>query len=153
MHPLLIALHTLAAVIWVGGMFFAYMALRPAAGATLEPPQRLSLWHATFTRFFVWVWISIAVLLISGYGMVFGTFKGFANVGVHVHTMQALGILMMLLFAHLYFAPFKRLGRQVTAGAWPEAGRQLNQIRLIVAINLCLGIIVVLLGVAGRFLL
>ena len=28
-----IPLHTLAAVIWVGGMFFAYLILRPSAGA------------------------------------------------------------------------------------------------------------------------
>ena len=39
-----IALHLLAAVIWVGGMFFAYMALRPAAASLLEPPLRLPLW-------------------------------------------------------------------------------------------------------------
>ena len=36
--PLLIALHILAAVVWVGGIFFAYMVLRPSAGP-LEPPD------------------------------------------------------------------------------------------------------------------
>jgi uncharacterized membrane protein len=30
---LLIALHVLAVVVWVGGMFFAYLVLRPSAGA------------------------------------------------------------------------------------------------------------------------
>ena len=38
-----ITLHLLSAVIWVGGMFFAYMVLRPAAATLLEPPQRLPL--------------------------------------------------------------------------------------------------------------
>ena len=36
--PVGIALHTLAAVIWVGGMFFAYLVLRPSAGALARNP-------------------------------------------------------------------------------------------------------------------
>ena len=51
--PLLIALHLLAAVIWVGGMFFAYMVLRPSAGL-LEPAARLPLWQRVFGHFFPW---------------------------------------------------------------------------------------------------
>ena len=37
------AVHGMAAVAWVGGIFFAYMALRPAANKTLEPPLRVLL--------------------------------------------------------------------------------------------------------------
>ena len=74
---ILVALHILAAVVWVGGMFFAYMVLRPSAGP-LEPPARLALWQRVFGRFFPWVWASIAVLLISGYTMLFVHFGGFA---------------------------------------------------------------------------
>ena len=49
---LAISAHILSVVIWVGGMFFAYMAMRPAAASVLEPPKRLSLWLPTFKRFF-----------------------------------------------------------------------------------------------------
>jgi len=35
-----VAFHVVAAVIWVGGMFFALVVLRPATGP-LEPPVRL----------------------------------------------------------------------------------------------------------------
>ncbi len=49
----LYALHLLAAVVWVGGMFFAWMILRPAAVDILEPPARLRLWLSVFKRFFV----------------------------------------------------------------------------------------------------
>ncbi len=45
------SLHTVAAVLWVGGIFLAYRVLRPAAMA-LEPPQRLTLWADVFGRFF-----------------------------------------------------------------------------------------------------
>jgi uncharacterized membrane protein len=147
---LLVALHVLAAVIWVGGMFFAYMVLRPAVGP-LEPPARLGLWARVFGRFFPWVWASIVALLASGYAMLFMHFGGFAATPAHVNVMQATGILMMLLFLHLYSVPWRRYSRAVEAGAWPDAGAQLNQIRRIVAINLVLGLVTVAIGASGRF--
>jgi uncharacterized membrane protein len=142
--------HVLAAVIWVGGMFFAYHVLRPAAAA-LDPAQRLPLWRRVFARFFPWVWVAIAVLLASGYGMVFWGFGGFAGVGIHVHVMQAIGIVMMLIFAHLYAAPWRRFCRAVDAADFAVAARQLNQIRRIVAVNLVLGLVVVAVGATGRY--
>jgi uncharacterized membrane protein len=147
---LLIALHILAAVVWVGGMFFAYMVLRPSAGP-LEPPSRLALWQRVFGRFFPWVWVSIAVLLLSGYAMLFLRFGGFAGAAPHIHVMQLTGILMMLLFLHLYFVPWRRFARAVETGALAEAAASLNQIRSIVAINLVLGLLTVAVGASGRF--
>ena len=108
-------LHSLAAVIWVGGMFFAYMALRPAVFA-LEPPARLTLMRSALGRFFPWVLASIATLLVSGYGMIFLHFGGFKGAGPHVHLMNGIGLVMMALFFHLYFAPWRRLQKAVDAG-------------------------------------
>lgn len=147
---LLVALHILAAVVWVGGMFFAYMVLRPSAGP-LEPPLRLALWRRVFGRFFPWVWVSIAALLISGYAMLFVHFGGFAGAPPHINVMQATGILMMLLFLHLYFAPWRRFSREVEAGALQDAAASLDRIRRIVATNLALGLITVIVGASGRF--
>lgn len=62
-------LHVLGVVVWVGGMFFAYMALRPAAASLLEPPQRLTLWAGVFDKFFPWVWLSVALILLTGLHM------------------------------------------------------------------------------------
>ena len=147
---MLVALHALAAVAWVGGMFFAYMCLRPAAGP-LEPRLRLALWQRVFGRFFPWVWASIAVLLASGYAILFLHFGGFKGAGLHIHVMQATGILMMLLFLHLFFAPWRRFSRAVEAGQFDSAAHSLNQMRRIVAINLVLGIITIAAGASGRF--
>jgi uncharacterized membrane protein len=150
MISLLLALHVLAAMIWVGGMFFAHQVLRPAIG-TVEPAIRLPIWRRVFGRFFPWVWLSIGLLVASGYGMVFGHFGGFARVGLHIHVMQGTGILMMLLFAHLFFAPWRRFRAAVDSGDFVAAAKQLAQIRLIVGINLLLGIVTIVAGATGRY--
>lgn len=144
-------LHVLAVVIWVGGMFFAYMALRPAAVQTLQPPQRLPLWVATFTRFFPWVWLSVAALLASGFYLI-AVYGGFAVVGLHIHVMLAIGVLMMLIFGHVYFAGFSRLKRGVAAQDWKAAGAALAHLRILIGINLSLGIINIFIAVLGKFL-
>jgi uncharacterized membrane protein len=145
-----LAVHVLAAVVWVGGMFFAYVVLRPVAGA-LEPMPRLALWRGVLGRFFPWVWASIAALLLSGYGMLLLGLGGFAGAGMHVHLMQASGFLMMALFLHLYFAPWRRLQRALDQGDGAAAAAQLGQIRRIVGINLVLGLITAVVGASGRF--
>jgi uncharacterized membrane protein len=145
-----VAFHVVAAVIWVGGMFFALMVLRPSTGP-LDPPTRLALWQRVFARFFPWVWGAVAVLLLSGFGMVIWGFGGFAKIGSYVHLMMGLGIIMMLIYAHLYFAPWRRFRRAVAAGEWPVAAKYIDQIRLLVTINLVLGLITVVVGAAGRY--
>jgi uncharacterized membrane protein len=145
-----LTLHILGAVVWVGGMFLAYMVLRPATG-TLEPPARLLLWRGVFERFFPWVWASIVALLLSGYGMLFLALGGFAGAGVHVHIMNLTGLVMMALFLHLYFAPWRRMQRALDAGDNAAAAQQLGQIRMIVAINLGLGLITSVIGASGRY--
>jgi uncharacterized membrane protein len=145
-----LAFHIAAAAIWVGGMFFAYMALRPSAGA-LDAAVRLPLWHRVFGRFFPWVWACIVALLVSGYFMVFAGFGGFRGVGLHVHVMQTTGIIMILLFLHLFFAPWKRFRRAIAAGDLATAGKNLEQIRILVATNLILGLITVIVGASGRY--
>jgi uncharacterized membrane protein len=146
----LIALHVLAAVVWVGGMFFAYMVLRPSASA-LAPEARLNLWHGVFRRFFPFVWASIAVLIASGYGMMFLAFGGFAGAPLYIHAMQGTGILMMLLFLHLFFGPWRRFGAAVRTAQYPEAGKLLGEIRRVVATNLLLGLLTIVGGASGRF--
>jgi uncharacterized membrane protein len=146
----LITLHVLGAVVWVGGMAFAYLVLRPSAGP-LPNDARLQLWQRVFSRFFPLVWVSVVALLLSGYGMIFFYLGGFAGAPIYVHVMQGLGLLMMLIFLHLYFAPWRRFRAAVTAGEFPAAAAQLNQMRRIVAINLVLGISTIVVGASGRF--
>lgn len=147
----LVALHTLAAAIWVGGMFFAYMVLRPVAVVQLQPPERLQVWLGCFRRFFPWVWLSIGVLLLTGFWLMFGVFGGMAGSGIHIHLMLALGLVMTALFAYIWFVPYRHLGRAVADESWPEAAGYLGRIRQVIAVNLVLGLTVIAIGSGGRF--
>ncbi len=146
-----LALHILAVVIWVGGMFFAYMALRPVAASVLEPPQRLALWNGVFGRFFPWVWAAIITILGSGYWMLLGPYGGFANAPVFVHLMNGLGLVMMLIFFHVYFAPYQKLRKAVAAQSWSDGGKALAQIRVMVGINTLIGVLTILIATGGKY--
>ncbi len=146
-----ITLHLLAAVIWVGGMFFAYMALRPVAATLLEPPLRLPLWAQVFRKFFLWVWKAVVLLLLTGYWMVFGEMGGFAAVGKHVHIMHGLGLLMVALYSYVFFGPYKQLVRAVADKDFKTGGASLARIRQVVLINMSLGLIVVVVAGGGRY--
>lgn len=146
-----LALHALAAVAWVGGMAFAYGILRPAAGGTLEGPARLELWRGVFARFFPVVWVAVAVLLVTGYYMLLGPFGGFAGAGAHIHVMHGLALVMTAIFAHVFFAPWRRFRRAVDRIERDAAVTELNRIRRLIAVNLVLGILVVLVATGGRY--
>ncbi|MEW5755203.1 MAG: CopD family protein [Pseudomonadota bacterium] len=144
-------MHTLAAVVWVGGMFFAYVALRPSAAQVLEPPQRLKLWAQVFARFFTWVWSAIVLLPVTGFWMVFNNFQDFGQLGLHVHAMTLIGVVMILIFLYVYFVPYLQLRLAVIGEEWPKAGKQLTRIRWAVLINLLLGLGVVAIGSGGQY--
>ena len=152
LHSLMVTLHLVAAVIWVGGMFFAYMIVRPAVAA-LEPPEPVRFWGRIFTKFFTWVWIAIIVLLTTGYQMLVFEYGGIGAAPVYLHAMQFLGLVMIALFMHLYFAPWRRMKLALQNSDYPEAAKQIPQIRRIVAINLSLGIANVIIGAGGRYFL
>jgi uncharacterized membrane protein len=146
----LLLIHVLSAVIWVGGMVFAHFMMRPAALA-LEPPARLPLFRRVFARFFPLVWIIIVLLLATGFAMIFVGFGGFATAPQYVNVMLGLGIVMMLAFGHLYFTPWRRMRAALDSEDLLGGATALNQIRMIVVFNLYLGLIVIAVAATGRY--
>lgn len=145
-----IGLHILSAVVWVGGMFFAVEVLRPAIGA-LEPKDRLPLWGRVFAGFFPWVWAAVALLLVTGYWMIFQGWGGFAGLPLYLDVMQGIGWVMVLIYLHLWFAPYKRFREALAEGDTLTAARNLTQIRWIVTTNLVLGLVNAVVGASGRY--
>ncbi len=142
-------IHLLSTVIWVGGMFFAFVVLRPATVEVLEPPQRLRLWHAVFRRFFVWVWTAVVALLLSGFYLIH-SYGGMAYAPRYVHIMLLLGLVMMAIFAYVFFACYRSLGQHVAGQRWQEAGGLLAKIRKLIAVNLTLGLLTIAVVEFGR---
>ncbi|AIZ31964.1 CopD family protein [Pseudomonas parafulva] len=136
-------LHVLAALVWVGGMFFAWLILRPAAVVALEGPARLRLWLEVFRRFFGWVWLAVAVLAISGIGMLHLRFGGFDAAPRHVQVMIGGGIAMFALFMRVQALLLPELRTAVQAEDWASGAAVLGRIRRMVGINLLLGVAVV----------
>jgi uncharacterized membrane protein len=140
MNALMKFLHIAAAIAWLGGVSFMLFALRPAAGV-LAPPQRLPLIAGVLQRFFVVVWASIVVLLVTGLAMLLSI--GMRNAPIGWHLMFGIGIVMFALFGHLYFGPFRRLKLAVAAADWPEGGRRVGQIATLASVNLILGTVAI----------
>ena len=137
------SLHVLAAMIWVGGMFFAWLVLRPAAVAALDGPARLRLWVEVFQRFFVWVWVAVAVLVISGMGMLHLRFAGFETAPRYVQVMIGGAIAMLALFIRIQTLLLPALRKAVQAEDWSAGAGVLGRIRRLVGVNLLLGLAVV----------
>jgi uncharacterized membrane protein len=144
-----VSLHLLASLIWVGGMFFAHMVLRPELEGRLAPAQRLPLMHGVLTRFFRWVWLAVATILGSGYGVYLGVYGG--RTGLYVHLMQGTGLLMIGLFVWIYFVPFRHMGMALQQGDLAAAGAKLKTIRGIITVNLLLGLLTSVMGAGGRY--
>lgn len=149
-YSLWLLVHLLGVIVWVGGMFFAHMALRPSAAELLQPPLRLPLLAATLGRFFTWVSVSILLILVSGVAIMVLFAGNGGRIGAHIHAMSALGVLMMAIFGHIRFAAYRRLRAAVAAQDWPAGGAAMNQIRQLVLLNLVLGFITTVIVFVGR---
>ncbi|WP_191485417.1 CopD family protein [Pseudomonas sp. FEN] len=145
---LVYTLHVLAALVWVGGMFFAWMILRPAAMAALEGPARLKLWVQVFQRFFVWVWVAVVLLPVSGVGLIQLRFSGFETAPRYVQVMMGLYIVMVALFIRIQSLQLPDLRRAVEAQDWAAGAAALGRIRRLVGINLLVGLVLVAIAAA-----
>ncbi len=148
--PLMLFLHLAGVTVWVGGMFFAYVCLRPAAMEVLDPPLRLTLWKKVFDRFFPAVWVAVALLLLSGLVMLLG--QGFAEAPKYLHIMFVTGLIMVAVFIGVITVPFRALADAVEAKNWPAGGAALGTIRKLVGFNLALGLVTIAIATLGRWL-
>jgi uncharacterized membrane protein len=148
MYDIAKLLHLISAIVWMGGMTFMLFALRPSVMALMEPQPRAQLMSEVWRRFFAIVAIAVVVLFATGthmYTLVFQAAKvakgadgsGFVPLGWNL--MLAIGMLMFLIFGHIYFAGFRKFKRAVAASQWPVAAKAAGQIQTLVMVNFVLG--------------
>jgi len=147
-EPVLKALHLLGVVLWVGGMGFALLVLRPSL-SVLEPPQRLALHGQVFARFFKIVWHAMPVILLTGYLMVFFIYDGFGSVDVAVHIMHLLGLIMAAVFVFIFFVPWPAMRAALAADDRAAAAAAVDRIRKLIMLNLVLGLATVVVAPFG----
>lgn len=142
-------IHLLSIVVWVGGMFFAYVVLRPSAAEVLQPPERLKLWDKVFSKFFNWVWLAVFLVLVSGFYMIY-LFGGFANLPLFINLMLLMGLVMTLIYVYVFFKCYVPFNRHVTKQEWPAAGAMLGTIRKLVGLNLTIGLLTITVAELGH---
>ena len=141
LYGLLKAAHVLGAIVWVGGMFFAYLVLRPSL-SVLEPAQRLALHGQVFRRFFLIVWHAMPVMLVTGLAIIVFVYGGMSGVRWNVHLMLLLGLVMSGVFLAIFFGPY----RAFRASPGPAS---LDTIRKLIGVNLVLGLLTSVIAVLG----
>ena len=144
MWGLILALHMLGAVIWVGGMFFALLVLRPSF-PLVATAQRLELQAEVFRRFFRVVWHVMPLILLTGYAMLFGLYGGFAGVDWGVHVMHLLGLIMAAVFVGIVFGPYARFRANPTSV-------DVDAIHRLIVVMLVLGVITIVIAAVSGYI-
>jgi uncharacterized membrane protein len=134
-------LHLAAAIVWLGGMTFMLFAFRPALLAQLQGEARLRLQEQVLQRFFAIVLGAVAILLLTGLHLYGAGAKavGMPSIPLGWHLMAGLGLTMILVFGHIYFAGFRGLRRAIAAANLPLAAAKAGQIHKMVVLNFILG--------------
>ena len=143
-------IHLVAGILWMGGMAFMLLALRPAAAALLQPPERLMLMASVWKRFFPIVLVSIFALFTTGTNLYTTTFRaikattGQGSVPTGWNIMLVAGLLMMAIFAYTYWVAFAKFKKAMAETDWPVAGKAAAQINTAMVVNFTLGWLAIL---------
>jgi uncharacterized membrane protein len=135
------ALHLLCAVVWVGGMFFAYVVLRPSLAA-IEAPQRMLLHTRVFKTFFLVIWHAMPVILLSG-GAMIALQWDMATAPWQIQAMMGLGLVMAAVFLVIFFGPYRQFRRTIDRNRMASS---LDSIRKLIGVNLVLGLVTVIVA-------
>jgi putative copper export protein len=136
---LMLWLHYLATVMWIGGMAFNLLVLRPSM-IVIDQNQRPVLGTTVLKRFIIFAWLSIVLLILTGISIavrrgafedIFSTTYGIVLLSKHFVTL-----IMVLIVAWISFVLSAKLS---SFAPKPET------ILILVKTNLSLGILVLLL--------
>lgn len=153
-----VALHILAAVMWVGGMLFLVFVLMPALRTIEDARLRAKLIRVTGIRFRLVGWACLSVLLVTGFLNLLArgvppdmlADPAFWATG-YGHTLGAKIVLFLVILSlsathDLLIGPRANAAQRIDAG-----GGEAKQLRRMAIwfgrLNLVLSVIVVLLGV------
>ena len=130
MYKSMLFLHIFFAMVWIGGMVFNLLFLHPVLKELKPEETKRALAQKVLKRFFLGVWLSIAVLFLTGMSM-WRFYRHDFSTNTLFHIKLFLFGIMVLNFAYIYFyLRRKKLFKHIPNFVW---------------INLFLGILVVLI--------
>ena len=143
---LIIFLHILSAVVWVGGMIAIRFAVHPVLQCIEEPNVRLGKTLHIVRRLFHLVMPFIALSALCGIFIL----KGAGYSGGVIHLKEAIWTLMMLNYTYMYIQRLKAQ-RFFNKGDIVRAKEMVRLLpTVLLPINIALGLIAIFAGVSLR---
>lgn len=143
---IIIFLHILSAVVWVGGMIAIKFAVHPMIQTIEEPKIRLGNSLRIVGRLFHLVMPFIALSLICALLII----KGTGYTSGFIHLKEAIWTIMSLNYAYMYF---KRSQAQILfdQGNFASAKEHVRLLpNVLLPLNIVLGVVAIFLGVMLR---
>jgi copper resistance protein D len=146
MFSVLVVLHILGAVAWIGGMIFLSLVLAPLVMSRKAAPEFMALFRSAALRFRIVVWTAIGILLATGPMLVVQRGIDMTNPatwpGILTVKLWLVGLLLLLTFSHdLVLGPKVSHLRAIPASsrtAWEQTivqtARWLPRLSLLVAL-------------------
>ena len=147
---LIVFLHVIAAVIWVGGMIAIRFAVHYSMQDITDPKIKLGRTLESLRRFFNMVIPSIVVLLITAIIMILGlNLKESPNYSIAI-AKEVIWTIMTVIFIFIYIKRNKA-AKAFENGQLPIAKEHLAPLAsYLIPINTILGIVAIFLGVTLR---
>jgi len=147
---LLVFLHVISAVVWVGGMIAIRMAVHPSLQSIDDPKIKLGKTLQIMGRLFNLVIPFIIILIITAALMAVGL--GFKGTDLYwlVHVKEVIWTIMAVNFTYMYI---KRKKAQKLFDSGDLAGAKMsisNLPNLLLPINIVLGVLAIFSGVTLR---
>ncbi|WP_417331804.1 hypothetical protein [Halarcobacter sp.] len=147
---LIVFLHVLSAVVWLGGMIVMRFAVHYSMQKVDEPKIKLGRTLESLKRFFSMVIPSIIILLATAIIMIIALgFKG-TELYSTVIAKEAVWIIMTVVFTIIYVKR-NQAQKAFDKGEFPLAKQKLEPIAsFLIPLNIVLGLIAIYLGVTLR---
>lgn len=147
---LIVFIHVISAVLWVGGMVALRFALHPSLGLIENNQQRMHLALMTMKRFFSIIIVFITLLLISAVLMLVAIDFKQTDVYYAVHLKEALWTIMALNFGYIVYLR-SQAHRLFLEENFQDAKEKLGKIATkLIPLNIILGMIAIYFGIILR---
>lgn len=147
------SVHALAAVFWVGSMFFSLYILKAGLGM-VDGALRLQMLDRILRLLFAWVWAFVVLIFLSGWIILHIKYRPALDTSVWswpVWLMMIFGHIMILNFFYIFFVLYKKFRSNLEIGDFGGAAQSFVGLRLFILINFYIGTLLVAAAVYGKF--